>query len=63
MKGGKIMFFNDSLIHELTKEYVINNFEFKSNSAENLAKFYKKTYSEIESVLKEDISFVYSPEN
>lgn len=54
---------NHSAIHELTKEYVFNNFNFKSNSPEDLAKFYKETYSKIENILKETDSFIYSPEN
>lgn len=55
--------FSDQIIHELTKEYMINNFDFKASSPEALAKFYKETYSKIENILKETDSFIYSADN
>lgn len=60
--------FDDLVIIELAKEYVFNNFDFKSKSPEDLAKLYKETYSKIKTVFEKldksnESDFLYSPEN
>lgn len=46
------MDFKEQVVHDLTKEYTFNNFDFKNQSPEELLKLYQQTFEKINTVLK-----------
>ncbi|CEQ00308.1 Uncharacterised protein [[Clostridium] sordellii] len=43
----------NTLAHELAIKYTFENFDFKTNSPEDLLKFYQETHDKIYNVLKD----------